>query len=130
MRHFTEDAVARMVACFATDQGMCRFRMTTEGVGPDATAMRAGESVAFEFKACATWVADVSKPQGRRPGRFRVDPNQHAGLYGTARLFYVFINYDADDRTVTQVRIMRSDLLPQRDTVISLSAFSQGEEVD
>lgn len=128
-RHWSEDKVRRTVEVFAFDQGMRDFRVKTEGVGPDAVALWKGRTVSFEFKAAASWVSAGPSRGGSRPGRFRIDPNQHEG-FGTPFLFYVLISWDrdnGDDGVITQVRILRSDLLPQRKTVISLPAFSTAE---
>ena len=129
-RHFTERTVARALAVFARDSGFRDFQVNEAGKGPDATAMWRGEPVEFEVKACAARVVDVSKPNGTRPGRFRIDPAQHGDLYGTDRLWYVLVTYDGDEaeHAVVQLRIVRSDQLPQRGTVISLSATAAKTE--
>ena len=121
-RHATEQLVARTVEVFARDLGMGLFTMT-DGRGPDAVAVWRGKRVEFEIKAARARVTDRSKSGGTRPGRFRIDPSQHES-YGTPYLFYVLVSYEDGDEgcEITQVRIIRSDYLPRRRAVISLSA--------
>lgn len=136
-RHWTEDRVEHAVAAFSLAHGMRGFEANRAGgptlvnhVGADAVASgRDGQLVYFDVKAAAARVQDVSKPNGTRPGRFRIDPQQYPQLYGTRRLWFVLCTYDFDDPVTGQVvwlQIVRSDQLPQRATVISLSACRAG----
>lgn len=121
-RHFIENKLERTLSVFCQDNGMREFTMGTMGKGPDATALLEGREVVFEIKAAANRVKDVSKSNGTRPGRFRIDPAQYQG-YGTRWVWYVLVVYvptGPKDGEIVNLNIIRSDQLPQRDTIISL----------
>jgi hypothetical protein len=126
MRHWTEKVIGKTVAAFASDLGMRDFQLNANGIGPDAFAYKGKQLIWFEFKGCKVRVADASQASGDRPGRFRIDPNQHPGRYGTPNLWYVLVVYEGNSkrgRDIVKVSFVRSDKLPQRDTVISLQAM-------
>ena len=133
--HFTELLARDLIRAFVEGLDMVGLQFNDGDLdGADAWAWKGSERIEFEIKACMERVKDKSKPCGTRPGRFRVDPDQY-DTYGTEFLYYLFVVYRptrwgfdmetgarrAIGGEIVKSKFVRSDNLPQKDTIFGLS---------